>query len=70
MPRMTGFQAAEAIRSLEREDAKAVPVIAMSADIFEQSVNRATQSGMSGYLTKPLDMDVLYRELLRQLRLS
>ena len=70
MPRMTGFEAAEAIRSLEREDAKTVPVIAMSADIFEQSVNRATQSGMSGYLTKPLDMDVLYRELLRQLRLS
>lgn len=70
MPRMTGFEAAEAIRSLEREDAKTVPVIAMSADIFEQSVNRATEAGMSGYLTKPLDMDVLYRELLRQLRLS
>ena len=70
MPYMNGFEATKKIREIDREDTRTIPIIAMSADIFEQSVNRAAESGMTGYLTKPLDMDVLYRELLRQIRNS
>ena len=69
MPYMNGFESTKKIREIDREDTRTIPIIAMSADIFEQSVDKAAKSGMTGYLTKPLDMDVLYKELLRQIGL-
>lgn len=65
MPVMGGCEAAEAIRDLPRDDAERVPIIAMSADIFEDSVERAKACGMNFYITKPLDMENVFDTLLR-----
>ena len=68
MPYMDGFEAAQAIRVLPREDAARVPIIAVSADVFEQSILHAQECGMNGYITKPLEMERLYKEILRHIR--
>ena len=63
MPVMDGYEATEQIRSLERDDATQIPIIAMSADIFEESANTALERGMDGYISKPLNNDQLFRTL-------
>jgi len=54
MPRMDGFEAAAAIRASDRADAKRVPVIAMSADIFEEDRRKAAEAGVNACVTKPI----------------
>lgn len=63
MPVMDGYEASKAIRSLAREDAKKVPIIALSADAFEDDVAKATSLGMNGYLKKPVSPQELYETL-------
>ena len=63
MPGLNGYQAAEQIRGLGRCDTSAVPILAKTAYTFPEDLKRAEQSGMSGYIAKPLDMDVLYEKL-------
>jgi len=63
MPVMNGYEAAEAIRALERTDAKTVPIIAMTADAFEESVRKAGEAGMNNYITKPIAPERLYSVL-------
>ena len=63
MPVMDGYQAARAIRALDRPDAAAVPIIAMTADAFSEDIHRCLECGMNAHVAKPLDM----RELLRLL---
>lgn len=55
MPVMSGFEAAEAIRKLEREDAQTIPIIAVSADAFDEDVQKCLDSGMNAHTAKPLD---------------
>jgi len=55
MPVMNGYDAARLIRAAERPDAKHVPVIAMTADAFEESVREAENAGMDDYVTKPVE---------------
>ena len=55
MPVMNGYEATEAIRHLPRPDAAAIPIIAMTADAFEEDIRRAKEIGMNGYLTKPVN---------------
>ncbi len=55
MPVMTGFEAAEAIRKLEKEDAQTIPIIAVSADVFEEDVQKCLDCGMNAHTAKPLD---------------
>lgn len=57
MPIMNGYEATRAIRALERPDAAAIPIIAMSADAFSDDVQRCLDSGMNGHLAKPIDID-------------
>ena len=57
MPIMTGYEATRAIRALERPDAAAIPIIAMSADAFSDDVQRCLDSGMNSHLAKPIDID-------------
>ena len=57
MPIMNGYEATRAIRALERPDAAAIPIIAMSADAFSDDVQRCLDSGMNGHLAKPIDLD-------------
>ena len=63
MPVMDGLEATRYIRSLKREDAKNIPILAMTANAFENDKKTALEAQMSGYLVKPLDMNVLIREL-------
>ncbi len=67
MPQMDGYQAATAIRSLERDDAKRVPIVAMTANAFKEDVERAVACGMNAHLAKPLEQDKLLEILARYL---
>ncbi len=68
MPVMDGYAATEKIRGLPRADARTVPVIAMTADAFEEDSRHALDTGMNEYLTKPIDPDRLYRILSDAIR--
>lgn len=55
MPVMSGLEEARAIRALPRQDAKTVPIIAMSANAFEDDIQSSLSAGMNGYVSKPVD---------------
>ena len=55
MPVMDGFEATRKIRELDREDAKTVPIIAMTADAFDEERKRTLEAGMDYHLAKPID---------------
>ena len=59
MPVMDGYEAARQIRSAPRADAGTVPIIAMTADAFEEDILHSRQAGMDGYVTKPIDPEKL-----------
>ena len=63
MPDMDGLEATSAIRALDRPDAKTVPIIAMTANAFDEDVQRSLQVGMNAHLSKPVEPDHLYRTL-------
>ena len=63
MPVMNGYAAAQAIRALERPDAKTVLILAMTADAFADDVQKSCRAGMNGHLAKPVDPDKLYAAL-------
>jgi len=63
MPVMDGLQATEAIRALNRPDAKTVPIIAITANAFDEDVQRSLQSGLNAHLSKPVNPDVLFDTL-------
>ena len=63
MPKMDGLEATEAIRGLDRKDAGIVPIIAMTANAFDEDVQRSLQVGMNAHLSKPVEPDRLYRTL-------
>ena len=65
MPVMDGYQATHAIRALERPDAAAVPIVAMTAHAFADDRQRAYEAGMTAHLAKPLESAVLIRTLQR-----
>ncbi len=65
MPQMDGCQAAKAIRSLPREDAKTIPIIAVTANAFAEDISRTQQAGMNAHISKPIDFDVLESVLRR-----
>ncbi len=56
MPVMTGYEAASTIRNLEREDAKDIPIIAISADAFYDDIQRCLDCGMDAHAPKPIDI--------------
>lgn len=68
MPEMNGLEATAAIRALSRPDAKAIPILAMTANAFQEDKNAALASGMSGFVPKPVDMSRLLQELGRALK--
>lgn len=63
MPEMDGFEAAKAIRSLDRPDAKTVRILACTANSFSEERDRAIASGMDDFISKPIDIDVLMKKL-------
>ena len=60
MPEMDGLEATAAIRALERNDAKSIPIIAMTANAFDEDVQRSLQVGMNAHLSKPVEPERLY----------
>ena len=67
MPEMDGLEAARAIRTMNREDCKTIPIYAMSANAFDEDVKRSLASGMNGHLSKPVDTQVLEKTLKEML---
>ena len=67
MPHMTGYEATEAIRRLNRSDALSIPIIAMSADAFSDDIKHCHECGMNGHIAKPIDITELTRLLKRYL---
>ena len=63
MPEMDGLEAARVIRAMDRPDAKRVPIIAMTANAFDEDVQRSLQVGMNAHLSKPVDPELLYQTL-------
>ena len=63
MPVMNGLEAARQIRALERADAKSIPIIAMTADAFEDDIRKCLDAGMNGHISKPIDPQRLYGTL-------
>lgn len=63
MPEMDGLEATAAIRALDREDAAIIPIIALTANAFDEDVQRSLQAGMNAHLSKPVDPDILYQTL-------
>ena len=57
MPNVDGLAATRAIRKMEREDAKKIPIIAMTANAFDEDARHCLQAGMNAHLSKPLQMD-------------
>ena len=63
MPEMDGYEAARIIRAAGRTDAKVIPIIAMTANAFEQDVKTAMEAGMDAHIAKPIDVNILYETL-------
>ena len=63
MPEMDGLEAAAAIRALDRPDAKKIPIIALTANAFDEDVQRSLRVGMNAHLSKPVEADHLYQIL-------
>ena len=61
MPVMNGYEAAKMIRSLDREDAKEIPIIAMTANAFTEDRIRAKEAGMDEHVAKPVDVELLMK---------
>lgn len=60
MPVMDGLTATKKIRNAEREDAKKIPIIAMTANVFEEDVRKSFEAGMDAHLSKPVDIKQMY----------
>ena len=56
MPVMDGLEATKEIRRLSRRDCQEIPIIAMSANAFDEDVKKSLASGMNGHLSKPIDL--------------
>lgn len=63
MPVKDGLTATEEIRALDRSDAKAIPIIAMTANVFDEDVERSRKAGMNAHLSKPIEPDRLYETM-------
>ena len=63
MPEMDGLEATAAIRALDRSDAQRIPIVAMTANAFDEDVQRSLQMGMNAHLSKPVEPEHLYTTL-------
>lgn len=69
MPKMNGYQATKAIRTMsgERPDAATIPIIAQSANAFKEDIQASLDSGMNGHISKPFNMDEVSVSIMRNL---
>lgn len=65
MPRMNGYEATRQIRALDDPEKSGLPIVAMTANAFEEDKKEAENAGMNGHLAKPVDIDKLFEMLAR-----
>ena len=65
MPVMDGLTAAKTIRALDHPDAKTIPIIAMTANVFDEDVQRSLEAGMNAHLSKPVEPDRMYETIAK-----
>ena len=65
MPLMDGLTATRKIRALKRQDAKTIPIIAMTANAFREDAKRCMEAGMNAHLSKPIVIDEVIKTILR-----
>lgn len=63
MPVMDGLTATRVIREMEREDAKEIPILAMTANAYDEDIQKTQEAGMTAHLSKPIDVNLLLRTL-------
>ncbi len=63
MPEMDGLEATRTIRAMDREDAKIIPIIALTANAFDEDVQRSLQAGLNAHLSKPVQPEALFETL-------
>ncbi|MBR3649924.1 MAG: response regulator, partial [Victivallales bacterium] len=63
MPEMDGLTATRTIRAMNRADSKSIPIIALTANAFDEDVQRSMQAGLNAHLSKPVEPDALYETL-------
>lgn len=68
MPEMDGYEATRAIRALAREDAGTIPILAMTANAFDEDVEKSQKAGMNGHLSKPIAIDTMKVMIAKNLR--
>ena len=70
MPRMDGLTAARLIRTMEKPDSRTIPIIAMTANAFDEDTRKSLENGMNGHLSKPIEMDKVLETLGRCIKSS
>ena len=70
MPVMNGYEATKMIRSLDREDAKTIPIIAMTANAFTEDRIRAKEAGMDEHVAKPVDVELLVKVIHKLVKME
>jgi Response regulators consisting of a CheY-like receiver domain and a winged-helix DNA-binding domain len=68
MPEMDGLEATRTIRSLQRDDAKTIPIIALTANAFDEDVQQSMQAGLNAHLSKPVEPEALFETLEKLIR--
>ena len=62
---MDGLEATKAIRAMDRADAGTIPIIALTANAFDEDVQRSMQAGLNAHLSKPVEREILFNTLGR-----
>ena len=62
---MDGLEATKAIRAMDRADAGTIPIIALTANAFDEDVQRSMQAGLNAHLSKPVEPEILFNTLGR-----
>lgn len=69
MPNMNGYESTRAIRGLERQDAKSIPIIALTANAFVEDIKESIRAGMTAHISKPIDVHILKEILCKALNM-
>jgi len=68
MPEVDGLQAAQMIRSLDMDKAATIPIVAMTANVFKEDIEKCLEAGMNGHVGKPIDMNAVIKVLMNFLK--
>jgi len=68
MPEMDGLEATRIIRALDVPEAKTIPIVAITANVFKEDIDKCLESGMNGHIGKPVDLDDVISHLRRYIK--